>query len=201
MQAIRIGLVVSLVLFGLDVSYHSHISQAQDPRTSEQTLPPTPSPTPVEDTERYIQWMNKRGTPISDRPHEDVSLRSGDWEFFYHGDRPVGSWTPLKDRTALDRNGHAVTEEENSDWYAFLSTSGLDAAGALKRVAWLFNAEAINPTTGPRGNPDKITVPTFVARGGSITFQGWWEAYSDPPYSRRITITATPTSTKLVLDH
>jgi hypothetical protein len=47
----------------------------------------------------------------------------------------VGSWTPLKDRTALDRNGHAVTEKENSDWYAFLSTSGLDAAGALKRVA------------------------------------------------------------------
>jgi hypothetical protein len=145
--------------------------------------------------------MNKRGRPLTDRPHEVVALRSGEWGFFYHGDRPVGSWTPLADRTALDRNGHAVTETEKSDWYAFLSTSGLDAAGALKRVAWLFNAEAIDPKTGPKGNPDRITAPTFVTSGDTITFQGWWEAYSDPPYSRRITITATPTDTKLVLDH
>jgi hypothetical protein len=113
----------------------------------------------------------------------------------------VGSWTPLADRTALDRNGHAVTEAENSDWYAFLSTSGLDAAGALKRVAWLFNAGGSDPTTEPRGKPDKITAPKLLAKDGSIMFQGWWEAYSDPPYTQRITITATPISTRLVLDH
>lgn len=178
---------------------HPWAQAPTDRVTTIQTLPPTPDPTPSEDTGRYVEWMSKRGTPITDRPHEDVSLRIGDWEFFYHGDRPVGSWTPLRDRTALDRGGHAVTEAENSDWYAFLSTSGLDSAAALKRVAWLFNAGGIDPTTAPRGNPEKITVPTLVARDGSITFQGWWEAYSDPPYTRRITITATPTNTKLVI--
>jgi len=144
--------------------------------------------------------MEKQGKPITDKPHEDVSLRVGDWGFFYHGDRPVGSWTPLQDRVALDRSGHSVTEAENSDWYAFLGRRGLDAAGALKRVAWLFNAGAIDPTTEPRGNPNKITAPTLIGRDGSINFQGWWEAYSDPPYTRRITITAIPAKTKLVID-
>jgi hypothetical protein len=102
--------------------------------------PPTSNPTPAEDTQRYIEWMNRRGKPIADKPHEAVSLRIGDWGFFYHGDRPTGSWTPLRDRVALDRSGHAVTEEETGDWYALLNTGGLDAAAALKRgIIYLTN--------------------------------------------------------------
>jgi hypothetical protein len=58
-----------------------------------QTPPPTPKPTPAEDTTRYVMWMEKQLKPIADKPHEDLSLRIGDWGFFYHGERPVGSWT------------------------------------------------------------------------------------------------------------
>jgi hypothetical protein len=195
----RIGLVLALVLLAFGFFYQSQAVPAQDTRTSTQSPPPISSSAP-EDTERYVEWMKPRSTPISDRPHEDVSLRIGDWGFFYHGDRPVGSWTPLQDRVALDRSGHAVTEAETSDWYTFLTTDKLDAAGALKRVAWLFNAGAIDPATAPRGNPGKITAPTLIPKGNSVTFQGWWQAYSDPPYTRRITITTTPTSAKLVID-
>lgn len=196
--AIRIGAVIALsVLFvgGLICSPHEgNASRPQGP-------PPTPKPTPAEDTTRYVAWMSKQGKAITDKPHEDVALRIGDWGFFYHGDRPVGSWTPLSDRTALDRNGHAVTEAENSDWYAFLSTSGLDAAGALKRVAWLFNADGVVPISEARtAKRDKITAPTLITKDGVITFQGWCEAHSDPPYESRITIVTKTSGTRLVID-
>lgn len=200
MQTRKIGLLLSFVLLLLGVSYQGHALPAQDARTSTQIAPPTPNPTPTEATERYVEWMKQRGTPISDRPHENVSLRIGDWGFFYHGDRPVGSWTPLRDRVALDRDGHAVTEAENSDWYSFLSTRELDAAGALNRVAWLFNAGGLNSTSEFKGSAAKITAPTLTARDSTITFRGWLEAYSDPPYSRRITITTTASTTRLVID-
>jgi len=161
--------------------------------------PPISKPPPAEDTARYVAWMKKSGKPIQDSAHEDVSLRIGNWGFFYHGDRPVGSWTPLQDRVALDRSGHAVTEAETSDWYAFLSTGDLDATGALKRIAWLFNAGALDPAAQPKGNPDKISAPSLVPKEGAVTFQGWWEAFSDPPYSEFITIKASPNGNKLSL--
>ncbi|HEV7743482.1 MAG TPA: hypothetical protein VGO56_00680 [Pyrinomonadaceae bacterium] len=205
MHLSRILLVVaSLVLLALGVSSQTDKASAFPSReftAAAQTPPPTPKPTPAEDTTRYVAWMEKQGKPISDKPHEDVSLRIGDWSFFYHGDRPVGSWIPLQDRVGLDRSGHAVTEAENCDWYAFLSSDGLDGAAALKRIAWSFNAGGLYPETAPRGNPGKITSPTLTANGRSITFSGWWQAYSDPPYSRRITITATAAGSKLVVDH
>lgn len=163
--------------------------------------PPTPTPAPAEDTARYVEWMSKRGAPFKDAPHENVSLRFADWGFYYHGDRPAGSWEPLRDRTALDRSGHAVTDAESGDWYALLSTPGLDADAALKRVAWLFNAEGVLPAPQPpRAKRDKITAPTLTNRDGRITFRGWWQAYTDPPYTRRITIVATKDATKLTLD-
>ena len=204
MQVSRIWLAAALfILLALGVSSQNYEVEALlSPKliACQQTLPPTPKPTPAEDTKRYVVWMEKQGKPITDKPHEDVSLRIGDWGFFYHGDRPVGSWTPLRDRTGLDRSGHAVTEAENGDWYAFLSTDGLDAASALKRVAWLFNAGALNPADEPKGRASNITAPTLIPKDGSVTFQGWWQAYSDPPYSRRITITAATANTKLMID-
>ena len=192
--------VVSLVLFALGVSsqtYKASASVSPEFTAAVQTPPPTPKPTPVEDTSRYVAWMAQHGKPIADSPHEDVSLRIGDWGFFYHGDRPVGSWTPLHDRVGLDRSGHALTEAENSDWYTFLSINGLDAADALKRIAWLFNAGALYPTGG---NREKISSPSLTTNGQSITFSGWSQAYSDPPYSRRITVIATDTGSKLLID-
>lgn len=176
------------------------------PRTQE---PPPPSPTPVEDTERYVEWMKQRGTPIGDRPHEQVSLRIGDWGFFYHGDRPVGSWRPLLDKVALDRSGHAVVPAEhgqswaaNGDWHALLSADGLDAMGALKRVAWLFNAEALEPENAPKAaGRNRIGAPTLSSDNGVITFQGWWEAYSDPPYNTHVKIVATKERADFVIGY
>lgn len=165
-----------------------------------QQSPPRPTPTPVEDTARYAEWMKSHGTPITDQPHEDVSLRIGDWGFFYHGDRPVGSWTPLRDRVALDRSGRAVTGAESSDWFAFLNTPGLDASGALKRIGWLLNAGLVNPATEPKGNPGKITAPVLILSKDAVSFQGWLQANSDPPYRQRLTIATTPAHTKLTLE-
>jgi flagellar biosynthesis protein FliQ len=180
---------------------HPWTQAPTDRVTTIQALPPTAEPTPPEDTERYVAWMEKQGKPITDRPHEDVSLRVGDWGFFYHGDRPVGSWRPLQDRTAVDRSGHAVTETENGDWFALLSTSGLDAASALKRVAWLFNADGLVPTAAPRtARRDKLTAPVITTKEGAITFRGWCEAHSDPPYEMRITIVASAKGTKVIVD-
>src|SRR5450432_1081256 len=161
----KIGVLFCVCLVAVGCYYErsrpGSLAQAM-PIGSGQVPPPTPKPTPVEDSARYVAWMEKQGKPLTDRPHEVVSLRIGDWGFFYHGDRPVGSWTPLQDRTALDRSGHAVTEAENGDWFALLSTSGLDAASALKRVAWLFNADGLFPTTEPRPTKrDKLTAPSL----------------------------------------
>lgn len=194
-------LCICLVVVGASSSSQnakrgSDSSATLRPRTQE---PPPPSPTPAEDTERYVEWMKQRGTPIGDRPHEQVSLRIGDWGFFYHGDRPAGSWQPMLDKVALDRSGHAVVPAEHGqswvasgDWYALLSAGGLDAMGALKRVAWLFNAEALGPENAQKGaGRNRISAPTLSNDNGVITFQGWWEAYSDPPYSAHVKIVAT----------
>ena len=182
------------------LTVHSWLKESQDHASAIQG-PPTPEPTPAEDTARYVAWMEKQGKPLTDKPHEVVSLRIGDWGFFYHGDRPVGSWRPLQDRAAVDRSGHAVTETENGDWFALLSTSGLDAASALKRVAWLFNADGLIPAAEPRtARGDKLTAPALTTKDGAITFQGWCEAHSDPPYEMRITIVAATKGTKLVVD-
>lgn len=117
-----------------------------DLRLTPVQAPPIRSP-PAEDTARYVEWLNKRGIQTGDKPHERTDLRVGGWGFFYHGERPPGSFSPPLDRVALDRSGHAVTEAESSDWYAFLSTEGLDAKGALDRIGWLFNAGALYPTS------------------------------------------------------
>lgn len=198
MQAIRFGLALLTVVLALAVSY-PHRAGLTSGASLQIQAPPTPHPTPAEDTLRYVEWMNKRGTPITDSPHEDVSLRIGDWGFFYHGDRPVGSWQPLLNKVALDRSGHAVAPPEhgqswiaNGDWYAFLSTDGIDAMGALKRIAWLFNAAALAPETAPQvAGRNRISAPTLANDNGVISFQGWWEAYSDPPYNAHIKIVAT----------
>lgn len=154
-----------------------------------QAPPPIKQP-PTEDTARYIEWMAKRGTPITDKAREDTNLRVGDWGFFDHGPRP-GSF---RDRAALDRSGHVVVPSDRGDWHAFLATSGLDAAAALKRAAWLFNSSGLEPATaGKVNNKDKVTAPTLAtAKDGTITFQGFWVSPPNMSAPMRVTITAPP---------
>ena len=157
-----------------------------DDKPVQKAPPPLVKP-PPEDPARYVEWMQKRGTPVADKAREDTSLRIGDWGFFDHG-------AGFRDRAALDRAGHAVVPSEKGDWHAFLSASGLDAAGALKRTAWLFKSSAVDPASASKlNNKDKVTAPTLAtAKDGTITFQGFWVSPPQMSDPLRVTITAPP---------
>lgn len=159
--------------------------------------PPPPSKLPTEDTARYLAWMAKRGTPVGthadDKAREDVSLRLGDWGFFEHGVK-IGD---ARDRAALDRADHAVVPSDKADkgdWYALLSTKGLDAAKAFDRAAWLFRAAKVDPSP----HHPKVTAPTLtIASDATITLQGWLVYPPNMGRPMRLTITATPKGAKL----
>lgn len=158
--------------------------------------PPIPNGPPPQDPARYVAWMEKRGTPIKDKPREDTYLRIGDWGFFDHGPGPG----VFLDRAGLDRAGHAIVPGEAGDWQAFFTSSGVDAAEALKRVAWLFRASGVDPTSTTKvSHKDKITAPTLtVAKDGTVTFTGWLVYPPNMGNPLRMTITAGPGGTKLV---
>lgn len=146
------------------------------------------------DTERYLDWLKGLGKAVQGTAEEQIQLRLGDWGFYNHG--PAGA--PL-DRAALDKSGHAVTAADTSAWHALLSTAGLDAAGALPRVAFLFRAAAIDPSNAAKfEHAKKITAPTLTATGGTVTFQGW-VAY--PPSMEPMRITITTTAAKTTITH
>jgi hypothetical protein len=67
-------------------------------------------------------------------------------------------------------------------------------------VAWLFNAGGVFPASEPAGTRNKVSAPALTTKGDLITFQGWWDAFSDPPYRMRITITARKTGANLLLE-
>lgn len=158
--------------------------------------PPPPPSTPAEDTARYVAWMAQRGTPIKDKPREDVNLRVGDWGFFDHGNGPG----QFQDRAGLDRAGHAIVPSEHGAWRDFLATKGLDAATALDRIAWLFSASALDPSSTTKvANRDKITAPTLAtAKDGTITFQGWLVFPPNMGSPMRMTIKATASGATMV---
>ncbi len=152
--------------------------------------PPTSKPPPAQDTARYVAWMAQRGKPVKDTPREVVALRIGDWGFFDHGAGPGQAL----DRAGLDKANHAIQPQEQGHWHAFLATPGLDAAGALKRVAWLFSAAEVAP-----GKHPKVTAPTLeAAPDGSVKLVGWIAFPPNMSAPMRLTITATPTGAKLV---
>lgn len=153
--------------------------------------PPTAKAPPAQDTARYVAWMSQRGKPVKDTPREAVELRVGDWGFFDHGGGPGQAL----DRAGLDKASHAIQPQEQGHWHAFLTTPGLDAAGALKRVAWLFSAVELAP--GPK-HP-KVTAPALAtAPDGSVKLQGWLAFPPNMGAPMRMTITATPAGAKLV---
>ena len=156
--------------------------------------PPTGQPPPADDTPRYVAWMAQRNRPVKDTPREAVELRIGDWGFFDHGNGP-GQFV---DRTALDRSGHAVQAQEHGAWHSFLTMPGLDADGAIQRVAWLFVAGLVAP--GPE-HP-KVTAPTLVvAPNRSVKLQGWLLLPANLSEPTRLTITVAPTGpAKLVTE-
>jgi hypothetical protein len=181
----------------------SHERPAAPPSRAEPKEPPMPDPKapihmapppinkPAEDTARYVAWMAKRGTPITDKPREDVNLRVGNWGFFDHGNAPG----EFADRAGLDRADHVIVAAESGNWFAFFSTKGVDAPIALSRVAWLFKALALDPSP----KMPKVTAPTLTTSkdGSTITFQGWVAFPPNVGNPIRMTITATASGTKL----
>jgi hypothetical protein len=132
--------------------------------------------------------MRAKGKKLM-KPREETSLRIGDWGFYDNWAAPGH----VLDRAGIDKANHAIEPNEKGDWYAFLSTKGLDAAGALRRVAWLYRAAELTPETAA-GMPGgaKVTAPTLTTGAdGSITLQGWLVYPPNMSAPMRITVRAT----------
>jgi len=161
------------------------------------STPPSRNPISNSDTARYVEWMAEKGTPVIDVAHENAALRHGEWGFFSQRREHQGP----RDLAALDRSGHVVVPSDTGDWYAFLSSPGLTAAGALQRVAFLYRARGIDPVSAPKvSNREKVTAPTLIASTHVVTFQGWLLFPPNMGDPLRLTIIASPRHTKLVFD-
>lgn len=158
------------------------------------SIPPPPLPVaPAEDTARYVEWMAAQNRPVKDTPTEAVSLRVGDWGFFAHGGGPGQSL----DRTALDRSNHWVQRGDRGHWHAFLTTPGLDPAGAMERVAWLYSGIAVTPAVRVQDR-EKVTEPTLTISGDTAVLQGFVTFPPNVSVPMRMTITATKDGAKIV---
>jgi len=82
------------------------------------------------------------------RVAEAENLRIGGWRFFQEVHEPPGGRMTVSGRAAVDGRGHAVSPRlvGHGAWYQLLAADGLDAAGALDRVAWLFDAAPVTAT-------------------------------------------------------
>lgn len=135
---------------------------------------PAPSSRPAQDVTRYRNYLKERDGQTADLSelHEEERLRIGTWRFYYQG-------TPGRkgNAVALDDAGRAVSVSDQSPWYALLSTEGLDAKGAHKRLTWLMGTVApIDKTYKLRDATAaaKVEAPTLTKNAdGSITFTGW----------------------------
>ena len=172
----------------------------QPPTTHSPTPSPAvsrPPPTPVvekQDTARYETWLHAKGKELT-KPREETSLRIGDWGFFQHGSVPG---QPL-DRAGLDKANHAIEPMEKGDWYVFLTTKGLDAAGALHRFAWLFGSADLTPESAAKSPwGAKVTAPTLTTgTDGTVTLQGWLVSPPRMSSPYRITVRATTTGASI----
>ena len=127
----------------------------------------------VQDVSRYQQYLAKQGVqaPASEL-HEEERWRVGDWRFYYRGGPGMRDGG-----VALDGAGRAVTVKDKSNLHALLTTDGLDAVGAHKRLAWLMGrAGAIdaNYQLNDAKAAGMVKAPT-LERGadGSVTLTGW----------------------------
>ena len=169
------------------------VSPTSSPAVSQTPMgnPPPPPPPPgaePQDTARYEAWMQAKGKKLT-KPREETTLRIGDWGFYDHGSAPGQAL----DRAGIDKANHAIEPTEKGDWYAFLTTKGLDADGALRRVAWLYRAAELTPESAaqmPGGA--KVTAPTLTTGAdGSVTLQGWLVYPPNMSSPMRITVRAT----------
>lgn len=158
--------------------------------------PPAPAAPAAADPKRYVDWMAAQGKPIKDTAREDIALRVGDWGFFDHGGGPG----QFLDRAGVRKDGTALVNSDKGAWHAFLTTPGLDAAGALKRVAWLYSAGALVPPGLPPklGSAEKVKAPMLTVAGKDATLQGWMIFPPNMTSPMRVTIKATEGATPTI---
>jgi hypothetical protein len=168
----------------------------QNPAKMNPPAPPTPQQPPAQDTKRYVDWLAGEGKAIKDTAREDVALRVGDWGFYDHGGGPG----QFLDRAGVHKGGKAIVNSDKGAWHAFLTTPGLDAAGALKRVAWLYAGGALVPPGLPPklNHIDKVTPPQLTVAGKEATLQGWMLFPPNMTSPMRVTIKASEGATPTI---
>lgn len=168
----------------------------QNPPKMNPPAPPTPAAPAAPDTKRYVDWLAAQGKPLKDTAREDVALRTGDWGFYDHGGGPG----QFLDRAGVRKDGAAIVNSDKGAWHAFLTTPGLDAAGALKRVAWLYAGGALVPPGLPPklGSAEKVKAPTLTVAGKEATLQGWMLFPPNMTSPMRVTIKATEGATPVI---
>jgi hypothetical protein len=153
--------------------------------------PGAPASRPAADLDRYRSFLEEHGGP-TDGLAEEVGLRIGGWGFYHRG-----SGAARTEVVALDGDGHAVTESGTGDWYELLTASGLDATGALRRVAWLLGRPA--PIKGDHtvedGAEEVIADPSLEVDGDSVRFEGWVVYPPATKAPHRLSVDATAGST------
>ena len=174
----------------------SSTSAPQNPTKMNPPAPPTPQQPAAQDTKRYVDWLAGQGKALKDTAREDVALRIGDWGFYDHGAGPG----QFLDRAGVHKDGKAIVSSDKGAWHAFLTTPGLDAAGALKRVAWLYAGGALVPP----GLPPKlnhvytVTPPQLTVAGKEATLQGWMLFPPNMTSPMRVTIKASEGATPTI---
>jgi len=170
--------------------------KAPAPKDAPMSEPKLPhyNPPAKGDTTRYAAWLQKKGVTTADKLRENMSLRIGDWSFFDHvGARP-GSRPG--DVVALDKAGHELQQSDKGDWWAFLSTAGLDAAGAQDRIAWLLGGVGIAPDPKLKD----VKAPTLEVTAIAAKFIGYYGVPGPGMKAQRVTLTAAPAGSKLQFD-
>jgi hypothetical protein len=165
----------------------------KDPTPTKDTHVPTLRPVTPADTTRYEAWLKKQNKATTETMREDTNLRINDWGFFDHF---AGAGSKPSDYAGIDGAGHAVTRDEKSDWWAFLTTKGLDAAGAQRRAAFLFGGEGQDPTP----NVKEVKAPTLTVGKDSAKAVLFFMIPGPGSKANRLTIASSPSGTKITVE-
>lgn len=160
--------------------------------------------TPADPREAAYAALVPRRQP-ADKIKEYELYRVGEWRFFQLQNDSSGH-PRFSARAAVDGKGHVVAPRLTGDsaWHAFLTTSGLDAAGALERIAWLNEAAPVSksgdhaPVSDPKAQA-LVADPVIEKTKAGVRFVGWFARPPDfDPW--RTTIEAPAAGTAKVTD-
>lgn len=154
---------------------------------------------------QYVKLLGGQRKPAA-AIKEIESSRIGEWRFYLQEETRPSGMLIFSGHAAVDGKGHAVAPRLRIDsaWHVFLTTSGLDAVGALERIAWLFEAMPVSksgdhaPINDPKAKA-LVTDPVLEKTATGVRFVGWQARPPDfDPW--RTTIDAPATGPAKVAD-